>query len=111
MEQMLVTKLEDSFPKQALCQKIEEHPMMEWLCWRGVLPKEEDRLEEVHPMIEEEELPKPERDCLSDKIPKPAVRPSSEEHVLPKKMQGHPKTGEHPIQGVPDKLWKEDTNQ
>ena len=64
MEQMLVTKLEDSFPKQALCQKIEEHPMMEWLCWRGVLPKEGDRWEEVHPMIEEVELPKPERDCL-----------------------------------------------
>ena len=56
-------------------------------------------------------LPKPEKNRLKDKHPKQEVRPSSEEHVLPKKMQGHPKRGEHPIQGAPDMQWKEDMNQ
>jgi len=62
-------------------------------------------------MIEEEVLPMLEKNRLKDKHPKQEVRPSSEEHVLPKKMQGHPKRGEHPIQGVPDMQWKEDMNQ
>ena len=73
--------------------------MKEWLCWRAVLPKEK---EEGHPMIEEEELPKLEKNHLKDKYPKQEVRSSSEQHVLPKTVQGHPKKGEHPIQGVLD---------
>ena len=35
-----MTKSEDSFPKQALSQQMEEHPMQEWWCWGVVLPKE-----------------------------------------------------------------------
>ena len=88
-----MTKSEDSFPKQALCQKLEEHPMRGWLCWRAVLPKEEGHQEEVHPMIEEEALPKLERNRLKDTHPTQEVRSSSEEHVLPKTVLGHPKKG------------------
>ena len=40
VELVLMTKSEDSFPKQALSQQMEEHPMQEWWCWRVVLPKE-----------------------------------------------------------------------
>ena len=85
--------------------------MKDWLCWSVVLPKEEDHQEEEHPMIEEEELPKLEMIHLKDKRPKQEVRSSSEEHVLPKMVQGHPRKGEHPIQGVLDKQWKEGMNQ
>jgi len=90
---------------------LEEHPTKEWLCWRTVLPKEEDHQEEEDPMIEGEELPKLEKNRLKDKHPKQEVHSSSEEHVLPKMVQGHPKMGEHPIQGVLDKQWKEDMIQ
>jgi len=85
--------------------------MKGWLCWRAVLPKEEGHQEEEHPMIEDEALPKLEKNRLKDKYPTREVCSSSEEHVLPKTVQGHPKKGEHPIQDVLDMQWKEDMIQ
>ena len=85
--------------------------MKDWLCWRAVLPKEEDHQADGDPMIEEEELPKLQENCLKDMYPKREVHSSSEQHVLPKTVQGHPKMGEHPNQGVIDTQWNEDMIQ